>query len=149
MLIKSADDQGVELQALEQRAAGNGPDAARAAKELRNRRAGLKGERDSAYLIDFDYASSPNWAVIHDLRLEHGGRTAQIDHLLINRWMDVYVLETKHFHAGIKITEDGEFMRWTNYTKTHDGMATPLEQKERHIPVPKNAMPQTAQPTTH
>src|SRR3546814_3580528 len=79
-------DQGVELQALEQRAAGNGPDAARAAKELRNRRAGLKGERDSAYLIDFDYASSPNWAVIHDLRLEHGGRTAQIDHLLINRW---------------------------------------------------------------
>src|SRR3546814_13635890 len=75
MLIKSADDQGVELQALEQRAAGNGPDAARAAKELRNRRAGLKGERDSAYLIDFDYASSTNWAVIPDLRLEHGGRT--------------------------------------------------------------------------
>src|SRR3546814_12944608 len=64
MLIKSADDQGVELQALEQRAAGKGPDAARAAKELRNRRAGLKGERDSAYLIDFDYASSPNWAVL-------------------------------------------------------------------------------------
>src|SRR3546814_12863006 len=121
MLIKSADDQGVELQALEQRAAGNGPDAARAAKELRNRRAGLKGERDSAYLIDFDYASSPNWAVIHDLRLEHGGRTAQIDHLLINRWMDVYVLETKHFHAGIKITEDGEFLRWNNYQKTYEG----------------------------
>src|SRR3546814_954592 len=65
--------------------------------------AGQTGERDSAYLIDFDYASSPNWAVIHDLRLEHGSRTAQIDHLLINRWMDVYVLETKHFHAGIKI----------------------------------------------
>src|SRR3546814_7174378 len=63
MLIKSADDQGVELQALEQRAADKGPDAAKAAKELRNRRAGLKGERDSAYLIDFDYASSPNWAV--------------------------------------------------------------------------------------
>src|SRR3546814_7756379 len=71
MLIKSADDQGVELQALEQRAAGNGPDAARAAKELRNRRAGLKGERDSAYLIDFDYASSPNWAVIHEIGRAH------------------------------------------------------------------------------
>src|SRR3546814_16865195 len=97
MLIKSADDQGVELQALEQRAAGKGPDAARAAKELRNRRAGLKGERDSAYLLDFDYASSPNWAVILALRLEHGGRTDQIDHLLIHRWMAVYVLETKDF----------------------------------------------------
>src|SRR3546814_4965533 len=131
MLIKSADDQGVELQALEQRAAGNGPDAARAAKELRNRRAGLKGERDSAYLIDFDYASSPNWAVIHDLRLEHGGRTAQIDHLLINRWMDVYVLETRHFHAGIKITEDGEFLRWNNYQKTYEGMASPDRKSTR------------------
>jgi hypothetical protein len=45
------------------------------------------------------------------LRLEHNGRTAQIDHLLINRWMECYVLESKHFNAGLKITEDGEFMR--------------------------------------
>src|SRR3546814_955040 len=90
MLIKSADDQGVEQQALEQRAAGKGPDAARAAKELRKRRAGLKGERDSAYMIDFDYASSPNWAVIHDLRLEHGSSTPKIDHQLNNRWTNVY-----------------------------------------------------------
>src|SRR3546814_16740198 len=108
MPINAADDQGVELQALEQRAAGKGPDAARAAKELRNRRAGLKGERDSAYLIDFDYAISPNWAVIHDLRLEHGSRSAQIDHLLINRWRDVYELETKPSHDGIKLHAAGE-----------------------------------------
>src|SRR3546814_15836303 len=95
MLIKSADDQGVELQALEQRAAGNGPDAARAAKELRNRRAGLKGERDSAYLNDFDYASSPNWAVIHALRHEPGGRTAKLDNLLLNHYQTEYVRGTK------------------------------------------------------
>src|SRR3546814_12221508 len=76
--------------------------------------------------------------LIHDLRLEHGSRTAQIDHLLINRWMDVYVLETKHFHAGIKITEDGEFLRWNNYQKTYEGMASPLEQNERHIQVLKD-----------
>ncbi|WP_417474045.1 NERD domain-containing protein [Luteimonas mephitis] len=147
MLIKAADDQGTELQLLEQRAGGNGPDAKRATKELRIRKAGLRGERDSAYLIDFDYAASPNWAVIHDLRLEHGNRTAQIDHLLINRWMDVYVLETKHFHAGIKITEDGEFLRWNNYQKTYEGMASPLEQNERHIQVIKDVMAQIELPT--
>src|SRR3546814_12153126 len=84
--------------------------------------AALPSLRDSAYLSDFCYASSPHWAVIHDLRLEQGGRTAQIDHLLINRWMDVYVLETKHCHAGIKITEDGEFLRWNNYQKTYEGI---------------------------
>jgi hypothetical protein len=100
----------------------------------------MKGEAESAYLIDFDYAKSPNWAVIHDLRLEFGGRVAQIDHLLINRWMDVYVLETKHFHAGLKITEEGEFLRWNDFRKSYEGMPSPLEQNERHIAVLRDAM---------
>ena len=113
MLIKQADDYRDVLRALEQQAAHGGLDAKRARDELRIRQAGIKGEKDAAYLIDFDYARSANWAVIHDLRVEHDGRTAQIDHVLINRWMDVYVLETKHTWGGIKITEEGEFLRWS------------------------------------
>lgn len=135
MLIKRSDDHAASLQALERMAQGAGTGARRAAEELRIRKAGLKGEAESAYLIDFEFARSPNWAVLHDLRLEHGGRVAQIDHLLINRWMDMYVLETKHFHAGVKITEDGEFLRWNAYRKTYEGMASPLEQNDRHIAV--------------
>lgn len=147
MLIKEADDQSAQLDRLERIAAGTGPKARQAADELRRRKAGVKGERDSAYLIDFEYAQSPNWAVIHDLRLEHGGRVAQIDHLLINRWMDVYVLETKHFHAGIKITEEGEFLRWNNFRRTYEGMASPLEQNERHIKVLREVMAEIELPT--
>lgn len=135
MLIKNADDATAWIAALEVRAAGKGPEARQAEAELRNRKAGLRGERDSAYLIDFDFAQSGNWAVLHDLRLEHGSRTAQIDHLLINRWMQVYVLESKHFHAGVKITEEGEFLRWNGFDKRFEGMASPLEQNERHIQV--------------
>lgn len=140
MLIKEADDQTVVVQELEQLAGGTGAEAKRAAEELRIRKAGLKGESESAYLIDFDYAHSPNWAVIHDLRLEHHGRVAQIDHLLINRWMDVYVLETKHFHAGLKITRDGEFLRYNRFRNTYEGMASPLSQNERHIAVLRDVM---------
>jgi hypothetical protein len=140
MLIKKADDQSERINALESEMNGGGPNAKRARDEFHIRSAGLKGERDSAYLIDFDYAKSPNWAVIHDLRLEHDGRTAQIDHVLINRWMDVYVLETKHFNAGLKITDDGEFLRWNNYRRTFEGMASPLEQNERHIQVLKEVL---------
>lgn len=147
MLIKEADDQSSRLQELEQLAVGTGAQAKRAVDELRRRRAGIRGERDSAYLINFDYAQSPNWAVIHDLRLEHAGRVAQIDHLLINRWMDVYVLETKHFHAGTKITEEGEFLRWNNFRRTYEGMASPLEQNERHIQVLKDVMAGIELPT--
>lgn len=140
MLIKQADDATAYLAALEARAQGAGANAKRAETELRIRRAGLRGEREAAYLIDFDYAASPNWAVIHDLRLEHGGRVAQIDHLLINRWMDVYVLETKSFHAGVEITDDGEFLRWNDYRKTYEGMASPIQQNERHIQVLRDIM---------
>ncbi|MGO1073337.1 nuclease-related domain-containing protein [Lysobacter sp. CA199] len=135
MLIKTKDDQSAQLKELELRAVGAGPAAKQAANELRIRKAGLKGETESAYLIDFHFGGSPNWAVIHDLRLEHRGRTAQIDHLLINHWLDLYVLESKHFNAGLKIDDGGEFLRWDDYRKTYTGMASPLEQNERHIDV--------------
>ena len=148
MLIKQADDQSQLFEQLERLAGtGNSAEAKRATDELRRRRSGLKGESESAYLIDFDYAKSANWAVIHDLRIEHEGRVAQIDHLLLNRWMEVYVLESKHFHAGVKITEDGEFMRWNDFRKTYEGMASPLEQNERHIAVLRDAMAEIELPT--
>lgn len=140
MLIKTKDDDSALLKDLELRANGDGPAAKHAATELRIRQAGLKGERESAYLIDFHFERSPNWAVIHDLRLEQGGRVAQIDHLLINRRLEIYVLETKHFHAGFKITDDGEFLRWNAYRKAYEGMASPLEQNERHIAVLRDAV---------
>ena len=147
MLIKQADDQASVLAELEARIQEGGPRAKYATTDLRNRRAGIRGEQHAAYLIDFDYAKSPNWAVIHDLRLEHGGRTAQIDHLLINRWMDIYVLETKSFHAGLKITDDGEFLRWNDFKKRYEGMASPIEQNERHIQVLKDVIGRIELPT--
>lgn len=147
MLIKQADDQSELIAALEREAAGTTVPARRASEELRIRNAGIRGERDSAYLIDFHFAQSKNWAVIHDLRLEHQDRVAQIDHLLINRWMDVYVLESKHFHAGVKITEEGEFLAWNSFRRTYEGMPSPLEQNDRHIAVLKAVMATIELPT--
>ena len=135
------DDRATELAELERAVADLQGEAKRRAEvDLRQRRAGLKGEQDAAYLIDFHYGASKHRAVIHDLRLEHGGRVAQIDHLIITRWLDCYVLESKHFHAGIKITEQGEFLRWSNSKRTFEGMESPLEQNQRHIAVLKDVM---------
>ena len=147
MLIKKPDDLTPLLSALELQATGSGPDAKRATVELRNRKAGLRAERESAYLIDHDFAESRNWAVIHDLRLEHGQRVAQIDHVLINRWLQVYVLETKGFHDGVKINEEGEFLRWNNFAKRYEGMPSPLEQNERHINVLRDVLETIELPT--
>lgn len=148
MLIKQTDDHSEALTQLELIAATSRGDAAKhAAKDLAIRKAGVKGESESAYLIDFHFGASNNWAVIHDLRIEYNDRVAQIDHLLINRWMECYVLETKHFRDGVKITEDGEFMRWNGFKHTFEGMPSPLEQNDRHIAVLRDAMKAIDLPT--
>lgn len=148
MLIKRSDDRSEEMAKLERQSkTSTGNTAKYAARELAIRRAGLKGESESAYLIDFHFADSINWAVIHDLRIEYKGRTAQIDHLLINRWMECYVLETKHFRDGVKINDAGEFMRWNSFKHTFEGMPSPLEQNDRHIAVLREAMTAIDLPT--
>lgn len=136
MLIKTADDKSEAIALCEQLALSADPSTRKHIEtDLRNLRAGIKGESESAYLIDFHFAENNNWMVLHDLRIEHGNQVAQIDHLLINRWMECYVLETKHFHAGLKINEEGEFERWNDYKKTFEGMPSPIQQNERHIHV--------------
>lgn len=141
MIIKPADDHSDELARLEQWSNSTDSTLAKFAEiELRIRKAGVKGEAESAYLIDFNFSKTRNWVVIHDLRLEYKGRTAQIDHLLIGRSLECYVLESKHFHAGVRITDDGEFLRWNDFKRNFEGMPSPLEQNERHIAVLRDVM---------
>ncbi|MBC7500295.1 MAG: NERD domain-containing protein [Herminiimonas sp.] len=103
--------------------------------EIRMMRAGIKAENESAYHIDFHYKDSDKRMVIHDLRLEYGGRVAQIDHLIFNRAHRFFVLETKSFSHGLKINDQGEFLRWNDWKKCFEGMASPIEQNRRHVAV--------------
>jgi hypothetical protein len=109
MLLKMADRKDTAIAELE-RLAAVAPANRKAdiEQELRNMRSGLRGEQEAAYQIDFHLKESKRTVVIHDLRLDIAGRIAQIDHILIHRTLNVFVLETKHLHAGIKITEEGE-----------------------------------------
>jgi len=100
-------------------------------RELKAIRSGVYGEKDSAYYIDFYFGNSRRWAVIHDLRLEYSGQVAQIDHLLINRFFDIYVLESKNFSYKLKITPEGEFQVF--YGKEYIGIPSPIEQNKRHL----------------
>ncbi len=148
MILKSVDKKDDQIADLER--LGTIAPADRKAKieqELRAVRAGLKAEQEAAYLIDFHLKDSKNTLVIHDLRLDVGGRVAQIDHLLLHRTLTVFVLETKSFRAGLKITDDGEFLRWNDYKKTFEGMASPVAQNERHVLVLKDAFKQLDMPT--
>lgn len=141
MILKRADNKDhliSELEAL--LAIPNLPDAKKGQldRELKFVRAGIKGERQAAYDIDFYSGAHNNRIVIHDLRLEFGGRVAQIDHLIINRLLEIYVLETKHFSEGVSINEQGEFTTW--YAGKPRGIPSPLEQNQRHIAVLKDVI---------
>lgn len=102
-------------------------------KELKCLVSGERNEQNSAYYLDFRFKDTPNWMLLHDLRLEYRGRVAQIDHLLINRYLDLFVLESKSYYYGVKITEEGEFLVWDG--KGYQAIESPYEQNRRHIQV--------------
>jgi Nuclease-related domain len=136
MLIKPADDKTPDLRALEvlsQRPDATAEQRKRIEQEIRNVQSGVRGEQEAAYEVEFHYGHSKNWMSIHDLRLECDGRVAQIDHLLINRFLEFYVCESKRFAEGVAINEQGEFTAFFNGRAY--GIPSPLEQNRRHIAV--------------
>jgi hypothetical protein len=134
MLIKSKDpsDKSIqELEAIKQLPNLSEDTLANIEKELKTLKAGSRGEEDAAYYIDFHYRNHKNWVIIHDLRIECDGNVAQIDHLLINRLFEFYILETKSFAYGLKITEHGEFLFWNGHR--YIAFQSPIEQNSRHV----------------
>lgn len=133
MILKNKDARTEDIQELNRLLALNLSSKQRGLieRELKCLMSGNSGESSSAYYLDFHYKQSQNWVLIHDLRIEHKGSVAQIDHLLINRFLEIHVLESKNYFYGIKITEDGEFLSYNG--KGYQGIESPIEQNKRHI----------------
>lgn len=136
MLIKKADDKTKDIETLRElsvRSDASADTRKKIEQEIRNIQSGMKGEAEAAYEMEFHYGASKNWMVLHDLRLECDGRVAQIDHLLVNRFLEIYVCESKCFSEGVAINEHGEFAAF--FGSKPYGIASPLEQNRRHMAV--------------
>lgn len=134
MIIKEADDKMPAIRDLQTLLCRPDckPDAKkRIEQEIRNIQAGARGEEEAAYEMKVHWGESKNWMAIHDLRIEHGGLVAQIDHLLINRFLEIWVCESKHFSEGIGINEHGEFAAF--FGGKPYGVPSPIEQNAKHI----------------
>ncbi|MDX8389649.1 MAG: nuclease-related domain-containing protein [Mariprofundaceae bacterium] len=100
---------------------------------------GEKGEENTAYFLNFRLKDSKNNMVIHDLRIVHNGQVAQIDHLIITRMLEIYVLETKAYGDTLEICDDGSFI--ASYPNGRRfGVKSPIEQNKRHIYLLKQAI---------
>ena len=132
MIIKEADDRAHDIKTLE--ALLTHPDAdvvicKKITQQIKKIRVGLKGEKEAAYHINLHIRDSENWATIHDFRFQHADGFTQIDHLMINRCMEILVCESKYWANGIAINEHGEFISF--YGKKAIGIKSPLEQVRR------------------
>ncbi|MEA2605504.1 MAG: hypothetical protein QOI00_261 [Chloroflexota bacterium] len=136
MQIKAADDKQPQIDELSALAVRHDVDATTRRQietEIRKVRAGAAGELDAAYEIEFHFGAEPNRVTIHDLRLEIDGRVAQIDHLIIDRLLTVWVCESKHFSEGVAVDDFGEWTRF--YERRAFGTGSPIEQNRKHIAV--------------
>lgn len=136
MILKEADDKSMHIHQLEQllkHPAANTETKKKIEQEIRNIRAGMKGEAEAAYEMKVWLGESKNWLIIHDLRIEHNGLVAQIDHLLLNRALMFWFCESKHFSEGVAINEHGEFAAF--YGSKPYGVPSPIEQNKRHIAI--------------
>ncbi len=135
MLIKSADDRSediAELNALLAEPKLTLTQKKRIQEELLNLEKGAWGEQQAAYFLDFHFDKYKNTIILHDLRLVlSNGKTAQIDHLIINRWLDIYVLESKNWNQ-LTVDETGACTTWNGRII---GVESPLEQCRRHADV--------------
>lgn len=101
---------------------------------LRNIRAGLAGEREVAYFLNIAYSHGCDVMVLHDLRFETSDGVAQIDHAVLNRRRELYILETKSMRSGmVRDREDGRWYRTYGAGGMYrEPMPDPIEQGRRH-----------------
>lgn len=100
-------------------------------EEVIRTRKGIQGEKESAYYLDEHFKGGENHVVLHDLRLVYDGDVAQIDHLVINRILGFYLIETKNYAGNLIINDHGEFTVDYGDGERY-GIPSPIEQSRRH-----------------
>lgn len=92
--------------------------------------AGIKQEHDVAFYLRRAYKDREHVLVLNDLRIEHNGETAQIDHLIVYTYGFI-VVESKSIRGEVNINEYGEWSR--SYKGQWSGMPSPIKQAELQI----------------
>ena len=82
-----------------------------------------------AYYLAARLGENAELLVFNNLKVEHRGFVAQIDHLVLSRWT-AYFVETKSVSDTISINAEGQWARV--YGRKYANMESPLEQSRRH-----------------
>lgn len=89
--------------------------------------AGDAAEKQMAFYLQRMFGQAQDIFVINDLRIEHAGEVAQVDHLIVSRW-GLCIVESKSVTDSVHINAHGEWAR--EYQGKKQGMPSPVRQGE-------------------
>lgn len=107
-------------------------------KEIKIVKAGIVGEDQILYELK---NSGMDMYVLHDIFLESGDSSAQIDFFVITPKV-YFIIECKNLFGNIEIDNKGNFIRTLEYNgrRYREGLYSPITQNERHMQVIKNIL---------
>lgn len=128
-----AEDQLEKLKALEQMLKQEGQALIR--QDIKCLEYGIAGEKNIAF--ELKNSHMPMY-ILHDIYLEDGDLSAQIDYLVFTKKL-CFVIECKNLYGDIEINSAGDFIRTTEFggKKKKEGIYTPITQNQRHLELMK------------
>jgi hypothetical protein len=102
-------------------------------RELKRLKPTGNSARMASHLINFYCADCSDWAIIHDLKIESNGFATHIDHILINKFLDIHLFESRSYNDNIKITADGEFLVFDG--RQYQSVKSPLDENKKRTEV--------------
>jgi hypothetical protein len=96
---------------------------------------GIAGEKNIAF--ELKNSHMPMY-IMHDIYLEDGDLSAQIDYLVFTKKI-CFVIECKNLYGDIEINSSGDFVRTTEFygKKKKEGIYSPITQNQRHLELMK------------
>lgn len=96
---------------------------------------GIVGEKNIAF--ELKNSHMPMY-ILHDIYLEDGDLSAQIDYLVFTKKI-CFVIECKNLIGDIEINSAGDFIRSTEFggRKKKEGIYSPITQNQRHLELMK------------
>jgi hypothetical protein len=96
---------------------------------------GIAGEKNIAF--ELKNSHMPMY-ILHDVYLEDGDLSAQIDYLVFTKKI-CFVIECKNLIGDIEINSAGDFIRTTEFSgrKKKEGIYSPITQNQRHLELMK------------
>lgn len=129
----NAEEQLEKLKALEPLLNSEGQAIIR--QDIKCLEYGIVGEKNIAF--ELKNSHMPIF-ILHDLYLEDGDLSAQIDYLVFTKKI-CFVIECKNLIGDIEVNSTGDFIRTTEFSgrKKKEGIYSPITQNQRHLELMK------------